>query len=445
MEDRRLSDMGKVANKIIYDYFTKEFEFPIKASERPIDRTSQVRLVGLYLQDVFKVTGLPVTEQPAWTVREQKRILALPENELRGILTKAYEAEIVRHQKMTGLKGNPEKTQAFLKNIAARQTGFKLSLQHIYGQAGEINEKMAKLQVDFHQAYKDTSNFRFYSAHSRGSGLGVMEEGTPEQRQWLRKALTDSDTGDALKASLQEIDRRRAPNRGMMRDWSANVVEQMIKWGFLGSPADRLNKEENNQAIRNSQDFMRHLYLARLDQLKAEREKIKKEMEENRLRRDAARIQLETLKLIELEAQAAAKGRKPMFLEQYEGAKRAGVELPVTCRSMADQLAERQANVGDDSFEGINRRIMETLRAFQGDRSRAAVLEVDRYFRVVLDATTAPPNKRAVAPDGDFLRRLQEPATREFLITPGTRIPGSSQEKLEATAARQMADREFEL
>jgi len=31
------------------------------------------------------------------------------------------------------------------------------------------------------------------------------------------------------------------------------------------------------------------------------------------------------------------------------------------------------------------------------------------------------------------------------LVTPTTRIPGSSEEKLEATAARQIADREFEI
>lgn len=446
--DQRLTGMCKSANKLILDYFTKEFEYPIRATERPVDRATQVRLVSLYLTDAFKKTGIPAAEQPSWLVREQKRVLALPEPELRTLLTQAYESEAVRHQKLvTSLHNNPSQTQAFLQNIGERQTKLKLSLQHTFERTSDINERMTRLQANMQEAYKATANFKFYSNNAMGSALGLLDQGSPEQQQWLRHAMMDSTTGDTLQAALGELDTRKAPSKRLMKDWAINAVDAMVKRGILVTPLDTMNQQENNQALHTSRDFMRQLYLDRLDELKAERDKIKKEMDDNRLQRDATKLQLDTLKIIELEALAAAKGRKPLFLEQYEGLKRAGISLPVACRSVEASLKEGQDAQGEQSFEDINRRIMETLRAFQGERTKEAMLEVDSHFKQIVDATAAHETtgkRRRPAQDSAFAKELQAPGPQAFLA-PRTRTASPALDQATAAATRHNADREFDL
>jgi hypothetical protein len=388
---QRLQSMVDTADKFVRSYFHKTFEYPIRASERPLDRVIQHRLITSYLIDVYeKLSPAPKESSMVWLSREQKRIKSLPEPEVREILTKAYEMESARHAVMLE---NPASIAGLGQEQKKATTWFRHLLQRTDERTKDLHARMAKLQEEHNLAFRACSNYKFYlnkakSGIAVGSGLPLMDEESPAQRKWLTETLQESGTGERLEMALRELDRRRAPSWRLLQNGAVNVIAAMNAHGMLYTPRDQMEKQDTNQRIRSSQDFMRKFYLQRLEQLKTEREKLRVELEENRSVREGARLMLDVAQLYDVEMQAAVKGRRPLFLEQYEGIKRTGGVLPVVCRGKEAELSMTKAAASGGTFEDVNRRILETLRAFQGDeQSSEALLEVDRYFRDIMAAT----------------------------------------------------------
>lgn len=446
--DRRLSDMGKVANKLIHDYFSHEFEFPLRASQRPVERTTQIRLLGLHLTDEFKKTGLPTAQRDSWLVAEQKKVLALPEEELREILVKAYDNESIRHRQMVGtLQKKPEEMENFVRGVADWQVKHKLNIQKTYGEIAGIRARQQTLQAEMHSAYKDVSTFAFYACGARSQGMRVIGLGDEEQRKWLREALSGPNA-ETVKTALTALDNRKMP-KIFKQEKFAKAIDRMYKQGILGP-----QKQAHNQAVLGTQDFMRALYLDHLEELRRSRAQLREELEAAKRKLESLRLQAESLKLVEIEVRAAVKGRKPVFLEQYEGFKRAGIALPVNCRSLAgDTMSlESQLRAAEESPEPLHPVLADAVRALRGDRTQAAALNVDRYFRVTVDMTGQGSERQGDAimvrrhpeRDAELRNLLQSAPVQQFLsLTGSTETPVAAQ--IEDIVQRQAEDMEFDL
>ena len=248
--DRRLQSMIETANKFVRDYFDREFEFPIRASERPLDRVIQHRLIASYLIEEYSKLSPSPQGALAWLAREQKRIMSLPEPELRDILTKAYGTESAHHAEMLKqIDDDPTAAERLVQAIEPTVTRIRHSLQKAYERTKDAHAWMTKLREETDLAYKACANYKFYLNKSRGgmavgSGLPLLDEESPTHRAWLTKALLEQGTGDRLEAALQELDRRREPSWQLMRNGAVNVIAAMKAQGMLLSPWDRLEKRE---------------------------------------------------------------------------------------------------------------------------------------------------------------------------------------------------------
>ena len=168
---------------------------------------------------------------------------------------------------------------------------------------------------------------------------------------------------------------------------------------------------------KNGRDLLRGAMLIQVEELRAQREALKVELKATHAQRDGLRIGLDTVKVRETLLTFASKGRKPHFLEQYEGLKRAGIDMPVLARRQRseDLVPGHQTERAVQSFEDLNRKIINTLNAFRGSTSTEDVFEVDRYFRAVTDAAAAPQKQLAKREAAETaLREARDQVLEEF-------------------------------
>ena len=332
-ERKSLTEQRNEANNFIRKYFFTEFDNPIKASERPVDKVMQSRMVSYIAWTSFPKGTIDEDQKTQWVVGEKKRLLALPEADLREVLVKRIETYGVAYEGMVArVHGKPEELKTLFQNIGRQRVDFKLKVKQSEVVIKEIKDRQQTNRVEFNKAQQAMSNFRFFAAQARGHSVSIYESGTPEQRKWLTDMLSNPTLAETARVTmtkqpLQEII-GNMQNRGMAND--------------------RLLGEEKNVDRENS-DLLRAVFNLRLEELKAEREKIKAELDRAYVQREGVMTALDTVKVTESMVTAAGKGRKPVFLEQFEGLKRAGTEFPILCRTVGpeDLVAGRGAEPGE--------------------------------------------------------------------------------------------------
>ena len=185
-EDKRFRDLRKVADKFVRDYFFKEFEALLRATDRPVDKTMQERIVAYAAWNTFPKGTVAETEKHSWVAAEKKRLQDLPEAELREVLDKWHgtvgklHAEFIKR-----IEGKPEETKAAFQLVGAQQIDLKQKLQQNEARLLDIKARQTKLMVDLNSAQKDLGNFRFFAAQAGGKGLNAHQGATGEQRSWL--------------------------------------------------------------------------------------------------------------------------------------------------------------------------------------------------------------------------------------------------------------------
>ena len=399
-DDKRFHDLRKVADKFVRDYFFKEFEVPVRASDRPVDKVMQTRVVSSIAWASFPKGTLPDTDKLAWAANEKRRLQALSEAELRAIIAKRQDTLLVSYRDtVLKLQGKPQDVKTILQNIGRQQVDIKQKIQETDGKIKAAKEQQAKLMGEFQNAQKELSTFRFYRAEGRGHGRPIYEAETWEQRDWLAKLFAKPDTAVAGRAAF-------APGQ-------YPLISSIICRGVL-----KPHLTESTQSSQRNRDILRTALSIRLEELKAEQSILRANLRKAYDERQGLLVVLEAVKLTESMVTSAGRGRTPMFLEQHEGMKRAGVELPILCRSIRpeDVVASRETARAVTSFEDLNRKILSTLRAFQGSTTEDDVFEVDRYFRTITDATT--PAKKAVqkeAEEAEVRKQLETQTVQEFL------------------------------
>lgn len=414
-DDKRFHEVRKVADKFVRDYFFKEFESPVRASERPVDKVMQIRVVSQIAWKEFPRVNLPETAKMQWIANEKQRLLALPEAELRSLIACRQDHLLGDFDKVvTTLQNRPAIGEKWLKEISSRYVELRDNFQQVDGQIKTAKEQQVQLMGEFQKAQKELANFRFYTAKGRGFGQHVYEAETPEQRVWLTNLLATPATAEPTQVAL------RAPAcYPIMRDlFNRSVLEAYVKGG----------KEE----VRNIRGLLRAGLNARMEELNIQQEKVRVTLIEAYARRQGLLVALDVLKFNETIFDAAACGRKPLFLEQHEGMKRAGVELPILCRPVRpeDVVAGRETERAVTSFEDLNRKIFATLRAFRGSKTEVDVFEVDRYFQTITDATT-PAQKAAqkVTAEQEVGRELGTQTVQNFLFDQNAKHSGKRGEE----------------
>ena len=71
-----------------------------------------------------------------------------------------------------------------------------------------------------------------------------------------------------------------------------------------------------------------------------------------------------------------------------------------------EHLARCQTEKAINAFEDLNRKIMATLRAFQGSTTEEDVFEVDLYFRTITEAIAPTKESRAQAAESEAKQAL---------------------------------------
>ena len=430
-EDKRYRDLRKVADKFVKDYFYKEFEAPLKATDRPVDKVMQERVVAYAAYQSFFSKTLPETEPHAWVAAEKQRLQDLPEDELRGILGQWH----VRIGNLYGqlakqLAGNAEATKASVRIMGAQQVKLKEKLQQNEAHLLDIKARQTALMGELNSAQKGIGNFRFFAAGASGKGLSVFEGATPEQRKWLTDLCSDPDLADTARAALRSTERETRVY---------HIIDGMKMSGqlrrVLAGPKGAAGAAEADQRLfaKNGRDLLRNAMLVQIEELRAKRELLKAELKAAHAQRDGIRIGLDTVKVRETLLHAALKGRKPFFLEQYEGLQRAGIDIPVLARRQLSQdlVPGHQTDRAVRSFEDLNRKIINTLNAFKGSTSTEDVFQVDTYFRAVTDATAGSQKQLAKreAAEAALLKKLATKSIEEYLLEQNTSPAASIPER----------------
>jgi len=195
----------------------------------------------------------------------------------------------------------------------------------------------------------------------------------------------------------------------------------------------KANGQINRDLLRAGLNF-------RMEELRIAKTKVREELNQAYAQRQGLLVALDTIKVGETMVNAAARGRKPQFLEQFEGLKRAGVELPVLCRSLRpeDVVAGRETERATNSFEDLNRKIMSTLKAFQGSKTDDDVFEVHRYFRTITDATTSTTDAvQKQAAEQAVRKQLEHKSVQEYLLAQNIRHSGNAGEAVTASTLKQ--------
>lgn len=201
-EDKRFHDLRKVADKFVRDFFFREFEAPVKASERPIDKVMQSRKVSMIAWQSIPKT-IPEDDRCAWAANEKRRLQGLPEKELRPILAKRHEDLIRLYREKAGdLGGRKDEVQKLIQNVGHQQVGLKLQLQETEGQIKAAKERQLVLGNAFQAAQKEMGAFRYYTARGGMYGRGVYEAETIDQRLWLNNLLSNPATAESGRAAL---------------------------------------------------------------------------------------------------------------------------------------------------------------------------------------------------------------------------------------------------
>jgi len=412
--DKRFSSFNKTAEKFVRDYFTVEFDNPLKASERPIDSVMQARTVSHIAWTSFPARKIAEGQRMSWVVAEKKRLLALPDAELRKLLSDRF-AEFTRlhDQEAPQFRTSPAEAEAKLGAIRYRRGVFEGHLQRSTALIVEIKGRQQANRVELQEAQKALSNFRFFTARSgAGIALSSFQADTAEKRRWLKDFMADANLGGLARASL---------GKPPLYPIIAGMQERgLVTTEFLA---------DTKRTARDSRDLLSALFKLRIEELEREREKLHADLKQAYTRREGVLAALDSYKIVECLAKSAAKGRKPMFLEQVAGLDRLGIDLPILCRALGpDDLVGKRSVEQPASFAELNRKIMDTLRAFQGTRTHGDTFEVDRYFRTIHEAVTNTKQRKEEA-EREMKEALEKRSVEEYLLGQNTRQatkPGTS-------------------
>jgi len=411
-DDKRFHELRKTADKFIRDYFFREFESPVHASERPVDKVMQARILSLTAwQSIPK--NVPEADRLAWAVNEKRRLQGLPEEELRTLLTKRHEDALKVFAKTQVLaKDKPGEIDALSQAYGRQQVELKLRLQQVDGSIKEAKERQRALTAQLQAAQKELGSFRFTSSQVPIPGRPVIEARTQSQRNWLQELLSGGSPGSGPYPILQEL---------------------------ATKPEMKAYLSEAKASGHLTRDLLRKALRFQLDELRKETEKVKAEIDAAYLRRQGLLIGLESVKVIDTIAAGVRRGRMPLFLEQFQGLKKIGASLPILCRPIAAHMhvGHREAEQPLTSFEELNPKIMNTLRAFQGEQAGKGALEIDRYFQSISESTSPAHKLQQREEEEKALRKqIESPSVQEFLMAQNLK----QQEANQAEAAASLAD-----
>ncbi|MDO8587627.1 MAG: hypothetical protein Q7T82_11370 [Armatimonadota bacterium] len=421
--DNRFKEFRQVADKFVRDYFQKEFEAPLKATERPVDKVMQERVVAFAAWNSFSKATTPESERHTWVASEKKRLQDLPEDELRGILGQWHVTLGGLHRQfITAFLSNAEKAKEGVQVLEAQHAKFKEELLLNGAHLLDTKARQTKLMADLNSAQKGLGNFRFFSARAGGKGAGVMQGATDEQRVWLTDLCSNPELADVARAALRSTKAETATYHIIDGMRMAGHLKRVLMTGPKGVAQDA--EADQRQRAKDGRDLLRNAMLIQIEDLRAQREKLKVELKASHAQRDGILIGLDTVKVREALFYSAAKGRTPQFLEQYEGLKRAGIPMPVLARRQRSQdiAPGKQAERAVQSFEDLNRKIISTLNALKGDVSSDDAFQVDTYFRAITDATAGSQKQLAKreAAETALKEKLATKSLEEYLLEQNT-------------------------
>ncbi|MDO8587585.1 MAG: hypothetical protein Q7T82_11155 [Armatimonadota bacterium] len=405
-DDKRSRYLCKVADKFVREYFRREFEAPLRTSDRPVDQVMQKRLLAYTVWKSLPKDTVAETERFAWLAAELTRRENLSDDLLREVLDTWHRKVVGIHANFVrDLASNADKLKHAVGMVGARYAEQKQGLELNEARLHEIKATQTKLMVALNSFQSSLSNFRFFAAGSRGIGLCVHQAPTDAVRKWL----TGLCANPLLEYSAPQAEGDRGMVKVVVAMRTSGKLRRVVENGQKDGPAPEADLRFRATSGR---ELVRHAVLIQVEELRERHEQLKVKRTAARTERDGLLIRMDGIKVLETVVIFAAKGLKPMFLEQYEGLKRAGIDIPVLARRerSQDMVPGHQTERAAEAFEPLNPEISKILHPVKESTPTAVALEVDRYFRAVMDAAAAPWNRRS-------RREAAETALREKLAT----------------------------
>lgn len=350
--------MKEIANKAVSRFFERKIKGQSPASIRSPSRFTQSKLLALAVRTRMRknvaLRELSDQEKQLWQAQQYESLLSADEHQQRDALREGYEEQekhfdMLMEVRIDDPQGLTDRVEAnrMLREEQAEQ------LKKLLKQKKQLNEKMRQLRAGKQALFEDLGKWQRYR-FPRGS---ISESGNdlrdPNIADWLVETMARSDEfGDMVReyvAKRQADDERiELPKQFLRAMAGANnpvaaekftekdrFARQCIHYsgGKIVGPAfsmlDRYYRQDAALSKYSQKDFVKEFLLAAIETHRSELQSVREQKSEIQRKMAGLRVDQAASKIKEDVIDAAIRGRKPAFLEEYSFWQLTQKEIPI--------------------------------------------------------------------------------------------------------------------
>ena len=351
-------DMLKFATKAVYRFYAREIKGQSPASTRSPSRYMQSKLLACSawsrVRSDSRLEKYPRTAKRMWLYRQYEDLLNGGTKELRKAMKEAYQSQDkLFAQLLRQRRDSPESFGAYKTANLKERAKQARELMALHEEKNKLWKKIHQQSSTKHKLFKDMSqwcHYRFNRGSFTEGGNGLRD---PQVANWLVETMARSSQFGALvrdyvaekQAQDQRIELPKQYLRLLASEQNPVAAEKFIEKdrfarkcieysaGKIVGPAfsmlDHYYRQEASLSKYSQKDLVREFLEAAIklhkEELKVTKERahdIERRIRGLRIDQAASRVQADVI-------DAAERGRRPSFLEEFRAWQIMGTEIPL--------------------------------------------------------------------------------------------------------------------
>lgn len=350
--------MYKLAPKIVDRFFRREIKGQSPASVRSPSRFAQSKLLACAVRGRMRnnptLGNLPESEQQLWQHTHYQNLLTGDTDTLRKALEEGYGSQERFFETLMETRNEePESLEAYKEASRRLRMEQAAELRKLHEEKNLLWDRIRKLGAGKRALFDDLGKWRRYRFPRGSVAEGGNDLRGPEVADWLVETMAHSDKFGSLVrqyvADKQALDERiELPKqylRAMAGAQNPVAAEKFTEKdayarqcigrsaGRIVGPAfsmlDRYYRQDAALSKSAQKDFVREFLQGAIDMHREELASIRERKLEIERKVAALRIEQGAAKVKEDVIEAAIRGRKPAFLEEFDHWRDTGGEIPL--------------------------------------------------------------------------------------------------------------------